>query len=188
MVVLGDDGGFDGTAEGTGNLLEEIMRDDVWGHEDDGGRLDGISAAVSEMIAFVESLVEEATSLDNEYKELLGNIFKTIAPDADLPSGGSTTSASDMEERLDSLLSSEKEAFTPGFLRHVEGECDRLSNLEEATPESTRMLQILRVVQARVLEELGQVRVESCPAAERCFVSHPLRHGAHILVAQTIQI
>merc|ERR1712194_990825 len=61
-----------------------------------------------------------------------------------------------MENQLDDLLSQEKEAFTPGFLRHVEGECERISSLKTLSPESAKMLQILRLIQTRVLEELGK--------------------------------
>lgn len=65
-------------------------------------------------------------------------------------------SPSAMEERLDELLSAERGAFTPGFLRHVEGECERIANLKTTSPESARMTQVLRLIQARVLEELGK--------------------------------
>ena len=57
---------------------------------------------------------------------------------------------------MEELLSNESEAFTPGFLRHVEGECTRIASLPETTAESIQMLEILRVIQARILEELGK--------------------------------
>ena len=104
--------------------------------------------------------------MDDVYKQLLGKIFQSIAPStSSLENGASSSSssiekkASAMENQLDNLLNEEKEAFTPGFLRHVEGECERISGLKKLSPESARMLQILRLIQTRVLEELGKVSV-----------------------------
>ena len=45
--------------------------------------------------------------------------------------------------------------FTPGFLRHLDGERARIANAPRMTPESARRLEIIRIIQARVLEELG---------------------------------
>merc|ERR1712070_1122848 len=64
--------------------------------------------------------------------------------------------ASRREEALDQVMKEEKKHFTSGFLRHIEGECDRISHQKTLTPESTRLLEILRMIQTRVLEELGQ--------------------------------
>ncbi|KAL7426267.1 hypothetical protein ACHAXH_000656 [Discostella pseudostelligera] len=113
------------------------------------------------ILTFVESFVEQTKSMDDVYKQLLGKIFQSIAPGAsDGSSSGSTpsqsTSSANMENQLDNLLSSEKAAFTPGFLRHVEGECFRIASLSTISPESVKMLQILRLIQTRVLEELGK--------------------------------
>jgi len=70
--------------------------------------------------------------------------------------GDARVGATSLESGLDALLEMETEAFTAGFLRHLEGECDRITIQPTLTQESTRMLQILRVVQARILEELGK--------------------------------
>ena len=150
-----------------GGLLEEIIHEDVMScnekqqqQDDSDGkvseegsseRLEKISEAVSVLISFVETFVEQTKTMDDVYKQLLGKIFKSISP-----SGGISTGTT-MENELDNLLSSEKEAFTPGFLRHVEGECNRIASLPTISPESAKMLQILRLIQTRVLEELGKV-------------------------------
>ena len=152
-----------------GGLLEEIIHEDVMSYNEkqqqqDGSdgkvseegsseRLEQISEAVNVLISFVETFVEQTKTMDDVYKQLLGKIFKSISP-----SGGTSTDTNDtMENELDNLLSSEKEAFTPGFLRHVEGECNRIASLPTISPESAKMLQILRLIQTRVLEELGKV-------------------------------
>ena len=124
-------------------------------------RLDELSSAVNIIISFVESFVEEAQSMDDVYKKLLGKIFQSIAPNAQEGGGISSTTGGENtslfgEDALEDLLSNEKEAFTPGFLRHVDGECNRIASLPTISPESAKMLEILRVIHARILEELGK--------------------------------
>ncbi|KAL7531061.1 hypothetical protein ACHAXR_008483 [Thalassiosira sp. AJA248-18] len=123
-------------------------------------RLDQVSEAVNLILSFVETFVEQTKSMDDVYKQLLGTIFVSIAPTTGNANATKATtlssSASAMENQLDDLLSQEKDAFTPGFLRHVEGECDRIAGLSTISPESAKMLQILRLIQTRVLEELGK--------------------------------
>lgn len=160
-----------GTVDG-GSLLEEIIQEDVQSYNDNAevensssSRLDQISEAVNLILSFVETFVEQTKSMDDVYKQLFGKIFTTISPggnaaltdeDPSAAAGAVSTSASAMETQLDNLLSQEKEAFTPGFLRHVEGECSRIASLPVMSPESAKMLQILRLIQTRVLEELGK--------------------------------
>ena len=167
-----------GNVDGDGpNLLEEIIQEDVQSYTSDAAvgeeqqtistRLEEVSEVVNLILSFVETFVEETKSMDDVYKQLLGKIFQSIAPStSSLEDGASSSSsiekkASAMENQLDNLLNEEKEAFTPGFLRHVEGECERISGLKKLSPESARMLQILRLIQTRVLEELGKVSVMS---------------------------
>jgi hypothetical protein len=165
MRVIGYNS-FNNNNVGRGSLLQEIMQDEIsQSNENDGNsqyRVDTISDAIDMILTFVESFVEQTKSMDDVYKQLLGKIFQSIAPGAsDGSSSGSTpsqsTSSVNMENQLDNLLSSEKAAFTPGFLRHVEGECFRIASLSTISPESVKMLQILRLIQTRVLEELGKV-------------------------------
>lgn len=164
-IIMGALADIDGKSLFEEVVLEEVeaarMADgddiDGIGDADGDGRLDRLSEAVGTVVSFAESFAEEAASMDDKYKTLLRKIFTTMAPDGLAAiEGASSSSSTAMEEELDDLLASEKEAFTPGFLRHVEGECDRLASLPEITPETVRMLQILRVVQARLLEELGK--------------------------------
>jgi hypothetical protein len=100
------------------------------------------------ILSFAEDFVQETQKIDRQNKELLGMILKTLA---DKEKG-----ARDREEALDALLAAEKDKFTPGFLRHIEGECDRIASAPKMTPESIRLLEILRLIQTRVLEELGK--------------------------------
>jgi len=106
-----------------------------------------VEEVIELVLSFVEDFVTEAAKIDDQNKKLLGKIILTLA-DKD-------NAARDREEALDELFVKEKEHFTPGFLRHVEGECERIANAPKMTPESTRLLQILRMIQTRVLEELG---------------------------------
>ena len=103
---------------------------------------------VETILAFAEDFVEQASHLDSHNKHLLGKIIKAMTSKDD--------PARDREEYLDDLMEAEKENFTPGFLRHIEGECKRIANAPKVTPESARLLEIIRIIQTRVLEELGK--------------------------------
>ena len=150
------------------DLMEETIAEDVANRtstsdescvETSQERLERLSEAANVIITFVEAFVDETKSMDNVYKEILGTIFRSISPpqteskDSDKKQSAAKVA---MEEQLDKLLASSKEAFTPGFLRHVEGECERLSNVKESTQETVRMLSLMRLIQTRVLEELGK--------------------------------
>ena len=142
------------------DLLEEIITDEVNQQRADGEeeKVEEISNAINTILTFTETFVEQTASIEDTYKQVLNKIFTSIAPSV----GGLTANTSDkktisiMENELDTLLKSESVSFTPGFLRHVEGECTRISNLKTPSSESTKMLQILRVIQTRILEELGK--------------------------------
>jgi hypothetical protein len=53
------------------------------------------------------------------------------------------------------MMEDEKNNFSAGFLRHIEGECDRITSAPRASPDSAKLLELLRIIQTRVLEELG---------------------------------
>jgi plasmid stabilization system protein ParE len=103
------------------------------------------------IVTFAEDFVEQASQMDDQNKLLLGKIIKTMT----FKDYGDDAPR-DREEVLDQLMEEEKENFTPGFLRHIEGECERIANAPKMTPESARLMEILRIIQTRVLEELGQ--------------------------------
>lgn len=100
------------------------------------------------VLTFAEDFVEQLSEMDNSNKLLLGKIIKAMASKEFI--------AKDKEDYLDQLLEKEKKNFTPGFLRHIEGECERITSAPKVTPESARLLEILRIIQTRVLEELGK--------------------------------
>lgn len=108
-----------------------------------------VMAAIDYILSFMEEFVEQTQSLDSTNKQLLGKIIRQM-----MDKGDATT---DREQLLDELLQKEKPNFTAGFLRHVEGECERIALAPKMTPESSRLLETLRVIQTRVLEELGKV-------------------------------
>lgn len=102
--------------------------------------------AIDMTLQFAEDFVNAAQSLDEQNKQLVGKILrcmsnKDLAPRA-------------REEALDELFTTERSNFSAGFLRHLQGECDRVA--QSTATEAPRTLQMLRVIQARVLEEVGQ--------------------------------
>lgn len=106
--------------------------------------------AIEFILSFAEEFVEQAQNIDDSNKKLLGKIIRTLT------NRESGITSLDQEEILDDFMIKEKENFTAGFLRHLEGECDRIAAAPIMTPESSRLLEIMRIIQARVLEELGK--------------------------------
>merc|ERR1712008_63721 len=105
-------------------------------------------------MGLVEEFVNQAKAVDDQYKELMGKIIRRIATSGvDVKAGESSR---DAEIAFDQMMTREKEHFTPGFLRYLEGECQRIASAPNTTPEATKMLQTVRLIQTRVLEELGQ--------------------------------
>ncbi|KAG7358158.1 hypothetical protein IV203_014745 [Nitzschia inconspicua] len=158
------------------DLLEEVKAQDVdcsdnyendENNNDDDDinsfRYDQTVQAVELILSFAEDFVQQAQEMDNHNKQLLGKIIKTMMMtnndnDNDTNSVSSIRDGVTMspEELLDLVMEEEKAQFTPGFLRHLEGECDRISGAPKMTRESARLLEILRIIQTRVLEELGK--------------------------------
>jgi hypothetical protein len=107
-------------------------------------------AAVEYMVYFLEAFVSEAKILDDNNKQLLGKILRCMTDEGD------GQSSFTKEEKLDVLMNEEKQNFTPGFLRHLEGECTRIGNAKKMDKETTKLLEVMRMIQTRVIEELGQ--------------------------------
>ena len=130
------------------------------------------------MFEFAESFVEEMKTMDDANKQLLGKLLKaattttttTTAESAVSLTGSSLddepkqdddntisppTTLLSREDEFDDLMEQCKGQLTPGFLRHLEGECERIANAPQTSPESLRLLQFLRTLQLRVVEELG---------------------------------
>ena len=162
-------------AMNTQGLIEQVIQDDIQQQQQGDGnnnnpqdRLENLSTAVNVILSFVETFVQEAQSMEEIYKKLMGKIFATITPSSNQQVGGTSNieptatatsaagSTGTSEAALEELLSNNQEAFTPGFLRHIEGECHRIASLPTISPESAKMLEILHVIQTRILEELGK--------------------------------
>jgi hypothetical protein len=154
------------------SILEETMEQD---EEQSNGNLllyDQTLQAIETILAFAEDFVEQAKEMDDHNKHLLGKIIKAMLKKDNENAGNGVRSTGfaplpnnnhcmSREEALDQLLEAEKDKFTPGFLRHIEGECERITNAPKMTRESARLLEILRIIQTRVLEELGKDMGES---------------------------
>ena len=55
------------------------------------------------------------------------------------------------EECLDELMEEEQDKFTPTFLWHIKGKCDRITNASKMTQESAQLLEISHIIQTCVL-------------------------------------
>jgi hypothetical protein len=148
--------------EGVKFLKDTIEKAKNSGDEDYAERVIG---AADYILEFVQEFVDQTRSIDDGNKKLLGKIIRAVArkheedeeeDDTDIDAID-VTSGVDTEKLLDELLEQEKENFTPGFLRHIEGECNRISGAPTLSRESGRLLETLRIIQARVVEELGKV-------------------------------
>jgi len=156
--------GFEGV-----QLMKEAMQDAEESGDEE--RVERVSLAVDAILNFMEEFVDQAKMMDSVNKELLGKIIRAMTgakatkddddeedekEEEDDDDDGEKDQIQRAEERLDQVLEHEKENFTPGFLRHIEGECTRIANAPKMTRESARLLQMMRVIQARVVEELGK--------------------------------
>jgi hypothetical protein len=148
-----------------GKVISSILEDAKTGEDedDDGDSYAQTLQTVEMILSFAEDFVGQAQEMDANNKKLLGKIMKAMVTSENNQSiiGGEGRitggdDASSREEALDRVMKEERKHFTSGFLRHLEGECDRITNQPKVTPESARLLEILRMIQTRVLEELGQ--------------------------------
>jgi len=137
--------------EGSELMKEAIEEAEATGDEETVKRVIG---AADYMTSFVEEFVNQAKTIDDGYKQLMGKIIRRIAGSGEGKRDGDSTR--DAEIAFDQLMKTEKQNFTPGFIRHLEGECQRIASARNMTPESSKMLQTIRLIQTRVLEELGQ--------------------------------
>jgi hypothetical protein len=99
------------------------------------------------VLSFAEAFVEQAVGIEDTNKKTLGKIIRAIS--------NKDVAGRDREEALDELLAAERDNITAGFLRHIESECERIAAAPKMTPESARLMEILRIIQTRALEELG---------------------------------
>lgn len=132
--------GSDGT-----QVIKEFLDDAKYGEGEK--HYQRISEVVDVVLSFAEELVDFSIDLDDHNKHLLGEIILIMTKQ--------DVTSLQKEEELDEWLHNEKHNFTPGFLRHIEGECTRIANAPKLTRESSKLLEILRIIQTRVLEELG---------------------------------
>lgn len=144
-------------------IISSILEDAKIENEEDDDTYTQTLQTVEMVLGFAEDFVEQAQEMDANNKLLLGKIMKAMVSSENdqSVSGGEgrvldADDASSREQALDKVMKEEKKNFSAGFLRHLEGECNRISSQKTMTPESSRMLEILLMIQTRVLEELGQ--------------------------------
>jgi hypothetical protein len=134
---------FDTEKNATSSQLDLILQEVA--EEESEEVVRRMSEAAELVVSFAESFVDEAAAMEDHNRKLLGKIIRTL----------SDKTVRNREEALDELMEVEKERFTPGFLRHLEGECGRIAGAPGMSPESSRLLEIMRMIQTRVLEELA---------------------------------
>lgn len=135
------------------DVMEEARR------SNDQALIDNTEAAIQYIVYFVETFVTEAKLVDDKNKAILGQIIKVVIGRSSLLEEISVEDLPtelERENNLNEFLALNKEKFTPPFLRHLEGECKRIQNAPQNTPESMKLLQIIRMIQLRIVEELGQ--------------------------------
>lgn len=137
------------------DMIQEILQDIAKQQEQQqqqGPTVEYVSQILDLMVTFTEDFVQQAAQLDQQNKELLGRILKVMAA-----TENNKKTAAQREDELDRLLQTSH--LSAGFLRHLQGECERIMNAPKTTPQSARLLETLRVIQTRVLEELGQAHL-----------------------------
>ena len=115
--------------------------------QDSPDSVEEIEEVIDIIFSFAQDFCDETARLYDVNRRLLGRIIKAMAD---------TAADSRREEALDDLFASERSNLTPGFLRHLAGECERIESAPKLTPESLRLLESLRVIQARVVDEMGR--------------------------------
>lgn len=130
-------------------VVNGVDRDDVQAILDDALEQGGeplqqqVGETIELILSFTDSFVGQLKEMDDKNKHLLGRIIKTMKKSAN-------------EQELDDLMEQERQNFSPGFLRHLEGEVERIQGAPSASRESLQLIQILRTIQLRVVETMGQ--------------------------------
>ena len=126
-------------------VVQSILNDARRDTNNDTAMMEQLEQAIEMTLSFAEDFVNTASSLDEQNKKLLGKILRAMS-NQDLP-------AREREEALDALFTTERANFSAGFLRHLQGECERVA--QSSSADAPRTLDMLRVIQTRVLEEVG---------------------------------
>lgn len=125
-------------------IVDSILKDTIkeYGNE----FRNNITQAIDLTISFAEDIAAQAHDMEEQHKKLLGKIIRAVS--------NKGISVQAREEALDELFHKQRDQFTAGFLRHVEGQCSRISSATKPTTDSYKMLEILKLIQTRILEEL----------------------------------
>jgi hypothetical protein len=140
------------TTEAGAELVEAVLEDKLTEHPD-AETATATLEAIDIIVTFAEEFVQHTASIEQHNRELLGKILKVMS--AAEQGESANIYKTTQEDALDALMQREKQHFTPGFLRHIDMECSRIAGAPTMTRESARLLETLRMIQARVLEELG---------------------------------
>lgn len=131
-------------------LLDDTTTTTTGDDDDDGEEVERVTEAVDMILSFVEDFVTHSKTMDDNHKQLLGHILRTMT------NNNKDDDDRDREEQLDEVMARSKDHFTRGFLRYLDGECDRISSAPSLNKDSARLQETLLVIKTRILEELGQ--------------------------------
>ncbi|CAB9502303.1 expressed unknown protein [Seminavis robusta] len=129
-----------------GHVVTELVQEALQNDNTDKAK---VEEALEMIVSFVEDFVEQSKQLDDQHKQLLGKIIRTMT------TLSKSQTERQREESLDQFLQEHRHEFTRGFLRHLEGECDRIQSAPSVTPDSLKLKETLLVIHARILEEMA---------------------------------
>ena len=136
------------------NIMEEARQ------SNDQALVENTEAAIQYIVYFVETFVTEGEMMDEKHHGLIALMIKTMIGATSLDQSISLMDLPEehiKDQNLTNFMTEQnKEQFTPGFLRHLDHECNKIQMAPTQTPESMKVLTILRKIQGRVIQEVGQ--------------------------------
>jgi hypothetical protein len=89
----------------------------------------------------VSAFAESKSAFDKGNQEVLGNLLRIIKGESG--------------KELDAYLAESMDALTPGFFQHLASEIARERASPQTTPAGAKLVNLLTLIQARCLEEVG---------------------------------
>eukprot|EP00588_Corethron_pennatum_P012936 CAMPEP_0194282518 /NCGR_PEP_ID=MMETSP0169-20130528/23299_1 /TAXON_ID=218684 /ORGANISM="Corethron pennatum, Strain L29A3" /LENGTH=355 /DNA_ID=CAMNT_0039027869 /DNA_START=76 /DNA_END=1143 /DNA_ORIENTATION=- len=117
-----------------------------------------VEGAIGLIVDFAEEFTRQAKEMEETNRAVLGRIMRAMGAKEE---GGKSRGSGGKdgprpEDMLDEAIAYEKENFTPGFLRHLNGQIERINAASSITQEGIRMVETLGMILIRVVEEMGK--------------------------------
>jgi len=119
---------------------------------------DTVEGAIGLIVDFAEEFTRQAKEMEETNRAVLGRIMRAMGAkeEGGKSQGFGGKDGPRPEDVLDEAIAYEKENFTPGFLRHLNGQIERINASPSITREGMRMVETLGMILIRVVEEMGQ--------------------------------